>query len=230
MSQRAECVQEWFAECRAERWLRIARTEIKRFFGPDPRRNACTNEAARPACYADGVTKTDQLLSEAQTLPPDERRRMIRELALSLEPSDRSGEPGAGVPGQVNGYWFRSLDEIPPERPEYLPTGAVLPEEGRLSDDVECLDLVFVEGHALPLSEAGVYTYAHSGSLTYGDPYYFVPARHWGAVYQAELRDPIEPGTITPRFGAAAANRARPDRKAVIVRLTRVDDGSAGLG
>ena len=176
------------------------------------------------------VSKADQLLSEAQTLTPDERRRMIRELALSLEPSGGPGEPTTGIPGQVDGYWFRSIDEIPAQPPEYLPTGAVLPEGGELSEGVDCLDLVFVEGHALPLSEAGVYTYAHSGSLTYGDPYFFVPAQPWGTVYQAELRDPIEPKTITSRFGAAASNRARPDRKAVIVRLTRFDDSAAGVG
>ena len=161
------------------------------------------------------MSRTEELISQAKALPPDERRRIIRELGAMEDPLDHED----GLPGQVDGYWFGSTEDIPAERPGYLPTGAVLPQGGVLVGDVQCLDLVPVEDAWYPLSDAGVYTYAHSASLTYGDSYFFVPAAAWGTIYLAEMGEPLDPAEVGKRFGTAAAKRARPDRKSVIVRL-----------
>jgi len=155
-------------------------------------------------------------------LAPEEKRKVIRELSSQLDmhiADEATSHPD--IPGQVEGYWFRSETEIPASKPAYNPTGAVLPA-GRLEDNVDCLDLVDIDGVWYPLSESGVHTYAHSGSLSYGQPYFFAPVSTWGTLYKASLGSMEEPAQIGARFPSGAIQRARPDRKVVVLHLSRV--------
>jgi len=170
------------------------------------------------------MTRIDELLDEARQLPRPERKRIVVELTAGLAPPQTDEVESAEIPGQVDGYWFKGVADIPSRKPDYAPTGAVLPSGGKLDGDTSCLDIFFVEGSSVPLSESGLYTYAHSGSLTYGDPYFFVPAEQWGSVYRAVLGDMLEPSELKTEFGEVAAERARPDRKAITLRLTRQNE------
>lgn len=168
------------------------------------------------------MTQLKRVLDEAAHLAPEEKRKVIRELSSQLDvhiADEAISHPG--ISGQVEGYWFRSETEVPASKPAYDPTRAVRPA-GRLEDNVDCLDLVDIDGVRHPLSESGVHTYAHSGSLVYGQPYFFAPASRWGTLYKASLGSMEEPERIGTRFPPEASQRARPDRKVVVLHLSRV--------
>lgn len=95
---------------------------------------------------------------------------------------------------------------------------------------IMCLDLVQVSFADDPydwtwmvLSEAGVYTWGHTIGLNLREPWRFAT---WvfGAprVYTVVYASPIAPRDIAAAYGGEAAERARPDYKAVQLTLTRI--------
>lgn len=169
------------------------------------------------------MSQVGTILDEARKLTPLEQRSLAEQLLARLE----GGVPQAAtvkLGGQVEGYWLAPHESVREAAPRYRPTGALLPPPGQdLSDDVLCLDLVFLEGAWYPLSEAGVYTYAHSSALRGGERYRFVRAHvPWASeVYEVDLAEALEADLIASRYGLAAANQARHDFPAVQLQLHR---------
>jgi hypothetical protein len=83
---------------------------------------------------------------------------------------------------------------------------------------------VFIDGAWYPLSEAGLYTYAHSSGLVFGDRYRFVRADgSWGGeIYEVELADALEGGAVGEWYGHEAELRSFSDYPTVQLRLRRV--------
>ena len=48
-----------------------------------------------------------------------------------IEAGLRSGALPLDVPGQISGYWFAPYEMVPSSRPDWMPTGAVLPRAAR---------------------------------------------------------------------------------------------------
>ncbi len=136
----------------------------------------------------------------------------------------RSARPDEDpIATQVDGYWLAPDEGVPPRRPAYRPTGALLPPTGAaLGTGAVCLDLVSVSYRWVPLSEAGVFTYSHSQGLQRGERWRFVV---WAAtaptVFEVELGDPISYEDIKDRFGREAMSRSRPDRPTVTLKVRR---------
>lgn len=129
------------------------------------------------------------------------------------------------LPGQVLGVWIRAGSPLPD--PHHAPTGSILPRVGgRLDVPVlSALDLVQVEDVWLPLSEAGLYTYSHSSGLQASEQWQFVtkPVQGLGPlVFDAMIHeDLLERDQVTALYGGPAAERVRPDRRTVQLRLRR---------
>lgn len=166
------------------------------------------------------MNDVELLLAQARHLPLEQRRRFIRALSALEEDTERQPDAG-GIEHQVDGYWYRATEDIPDAQPDYLPTGAVLPESLRLGDDEICLDLVQLDDGWFPLSESGMYTYSHSSNLKYGRECYFRP-RSDGSVFRVTLAGEVDRSEVARRFGVVAGDRARSDRKTILLRLTRV--------
>lgn len=162
------------------------------------------------------MVDVQRLKSEASALGRDEKRKLIRELEAQLD-EPASAEPD--IPGQCDGYWYLTREQIPATPPGHLPTGAVLPES-RLDREAQCLDLVQLDDGWFPLSESGIYTYSHSSALHYDRECFFVPVRS-SIVYRAEIAGAIPFEEVERRFGSEAAARARRDRKTIVLRLVR---------
>lgn len=130
--------------------------------------------------------------------------------------------PNPELEGQVSGYWTAPWSDSPLVKPDYRPTGAVLPRPGSNLDELVALDLVSIDYEWYPLSEAGVYTYAHSNGLLLNERWRFVAFGASGAtVYDVEREDLISPADVARVYGSEAASRCRSDRPAVQVKLTR---------
>lgn len=167
------------------------------------------------------MTDVERLLVETRNLPPDQRKRFVS-LALSELGEEDAARTAAGeIRGQVNGDWYETADGAPDGDPDYLPTGAVLPESSELGDEGFGLDLVQLDDGWFPLSVAGMYTYSHSSNLRYGRECYF-KRRMSGSVYRVELAGELDRNEVLRRFGVAAADRVRADRNTILLRLTRL--------
>jgi hypothetical protein len=134
--------------------------------------------------------------------------------------------PTPEIVGQINGFWLDEVRAPFAAPPNYQPTGAVLPPVGLTNfHDFICLDLVPVQAGPsfvwLPLSEGGVYTYAHSFGMLYGEPWRFF---YWDSQgvpceYDATYESPIPPASIGLIYGFEAALRARQDQHAMQLHL-----------
>jgi hypothetical protein len=170
------------------------------------------------------VDRLHAILGEVEKLSPAEQHALAERLALRLQ----GGVPVAlqtAIPGQIDGYWIRADAGVPALRPGYEPTGALLPREREaLRTGATCLDLVFVEDAWYPLSEAGVYTYAHSSGLLYGERCLFVRADvQWASeLYEAAYDDAIDSETVGRLYGHEAELRTRPDHPTMQLRLRRI--------
>ena len=128
---------------------------------------------------------------------------------------------------QWSGYWLEPGRATPQLRPESRPTGAILRRLGEVNpNEFVCLDLVLVETVDasfiwLPLSEAGRYTYAHSLGLLHGEPWRLAvwDGRAAIRVYEASYAASLSQPEIAKLYGVEPAERARPDRPTVQLRL-----------
>lgn len=129
------------------------------------------------------------------------------------------------LPGQIAGYWVPPWEAVSPEPPAYDATGAVLRRAGETAPDAFlCLDLVRIEDVWYPLSEAGIYTYAHSSGLVAGEAWRFVTYPAGAPVeYEATPAEPLTAAEVAEQYGREAADRCRPNRAAVQIELRRVD-------
>lgn len=134
--------------------------------------------------------------------------------------------PPPEIIGQINGFWLDESHQPFVTPPNFLPTGAILPPLG-LTDlsEFTCLDIVPVQvgQHIvwLPLSEAAVYTYAHSFGMFYGERWRFLC---WGSdalprEYDAAYTTMIPREAIGPLYGPVAEMRARQDYYAMQLHL-----------
>lgn len=75
----------------------------------------------------------------------------------------------------------------------------------------------------LPLSEAGLYTYAHATGLFHGDAWRFVA---WDDAvvheYRANLDETLDPFSVAGHYGQDAQDRVRLDKRTVQLRLRRM--------
>jgi hypothetical protein len=96
--------------------------------------------------------------------------------------------------------------------------------EGRkgLGKEATCLDLVAVENYWIPLSESGLYTYAHSTALANERDAFFVPHATWPRTYAVKLIGRINQGEIAKRFDPEVAALARPDKPTLLLKLIEV--------
>ena len=133
-------------------------------------------------------------------------------------------------PRQINGYWFAPWSEkdIGVDRPDYAPTGAIIPETEfeRILPGPEfqilALDLVRVDHKWWVLSESGVWTYSHSAGAFSNEHWLFVD---WVSgrkrIFRLEAIKGVEPARAINEFGAEIRDRIRLDRDAVELVLTR---------
>jgi hypothetical protein len=130
------------------------------------------------------------------------------------------------LPRQISGFWSGPDDDAPASEPAYLPTGALLPEVS--TSDVNAvaeflaLDLVMVRHEWRPLSEAAIPTYSHARGMQLGERWRLT-AFSSGArsSFSAVFDSTLLPADIAARFGGEASARARPTRKAVVLRVRR---------
>ncbi len=131
------------------------------------------------------------------------------------------------IRGQVNGFWYDTLGEIPPRMPTAFPTGAVLPQHGlTIGDGSACLALVSVDYVWYPLSEAAAWSYSHAARLHRAEAAVFVPlatsVRSWPYALSATLGDPLQKEQVRTVYGEEAFDRARSDFPTVQVTLRSV--------
>ena len=105
---------------------------------------------------------------------------------------------------------------------------AILPTPGADADtEFLCLDLVQIVAPPddwawVVLSEAGTYTWGHTIGLNLGEAWRFVTWRFGAArVYTVAYAPSLDPKDIARAYGLDAASAARPDQKAVQLRLVR---------
>ena len=133
------------------------------------------------------------------------------------------------LPGQLVGHWLGPGEQ---RRPDASPTGAILPPLGvdvGAARELACLDLVQVSTIDPPgdwtwlvLSDAAVETYTHTLGLRRGERWRFTTTIEGApCTFAAHLGAPLPPPDIAAAYGDAAAARARQDRAAVRVVLTR---------
>lgn len=139
------------------------------------------------------------------------------------------------IKGMVEGLWLAPYEEAVPLRPPYgQASSAVLPPPGvaiETARQFNCLDLVLVNTINPPggfewvvMSEAATYTYSHTIGLNRDEKgWRFVTWRNDRAhVFSAAYAPALVPTSIEGLYGAEAADRARGDRQAVQLVLTRV--------
>jgi hypothetical protein len=123
----------------------------------------------------------------------------------------------AKLPGQVNGWW---TDEA--ETPRWRPSGALLPPRGEpLADGQDCLVLVDLDDWWGVLSGLGLGSYTFASRLESGETVAFLDesGRRWAV----RRLDDIDPADVRTRWGAQAAERARPGVGAVRVRVSSIN-------
>ena len=98
------------------------------------------------------------------------------------------------------------------------------PVGGRLGDEGLALDLVLLEGAWYPLSEGGVYAYAHTSALLREERYRFIVAdENWPhTAFAVEFAEPLAPELVSERYGDEAGLRTRPSYMTVQLRLHRI--------
>lgn len=123
------------------------------------------------------------------------------------------------------GYWIEPGDEIPSTPPGYEPTGAILLAPTAGPDGFfDALDLIN-NGGWCPLSHAAVLTYLHSSGLADGETWHFVVFDNGTrTVFRCEppLRG-LDIAEVARLFGDVAAQLARPDWPAVLLRVRSTD-------
>ncbi len=172
----------------------------------------------------------DEILETVSRLPVDQKRRLLDELERRL--TNAVGDQGivARTPemeNQIFGDWYSPEALIPDRAPEHLPTAAILPSRtGGSPDDFLALDLVRVGDCWFPLSKAGRYTYAHSEGLLRGEVWRLVtrPSHETkAATYAVSYAESLESrDAVRLHYGDDAAQRSRPDRPIVQLRLKRI--------
>ena len=169
------------------------------------------------------MSQLDAILKEASELTPSEQQQLAERL-LTRHIGEALSAPAPQIPGQVEGYWFAEHQQPDAFRPLYRCTGAVLPVDGRLGEEGLALDLVLLEGAWYPLSEGGLYAYAHTSALLRGERYRFIVAdRDWPqTAFAVELAEPLAPEVVTERYGHEAGLRSRPSYLTVQLRLHRI--------
>lgn len=179
-------------------------------------------EALKPLLAAAGIAMP-AAVAIAETYWPELQRWLIETVIAD------DAAPRQRVPGMIDGAW------VPPNAPRARrAAGAVLPrvaagEEGA-GDELVCLDLVQVptvqpanDWMWAVLSTAATSTYAHSAGLDQREPWHFVTRRAGEErTFAVEYAEPIAHEQIARFYGAEVAARARADRPAVQLRLTRV--------
>lgn len=154
----------------------------------------------------DGGADDDQLGGTSRAT-----RALVEEAGIEVRPG--------GIPGQVDGYWYRSLEEIPARRPESEPA-AVLPHKEELGDGSLALFLVEYQGEWAPISEHGDNLVAQA--LVKGQRQYFVTAADWSAVYAGSLQAAVDADELAGEYDDLAYERARADASTLVIRLDRV--------
>lgn len=129
--------------------------------------------------------------------------------------------------GQEEGWWYIDRRPVPKAQPASRSSVALLPEQSSsrlrgLQDDVECLILVEVDDWWAVLSERALRVYEVGAALDDKHPVQFAQwkNRH-RTIWDIEIATPISVSSIQRRFGKAAAKRAIPDVKSIIVRCKR---------
>jgi hypothetical protein len=143
--------------------------------------------------------------------------------------------PPSTIEGMVEGLWLApDLEEVPVRPPYVQASSAILPLPGVSVDAAEqftCLDLVLVptidppgEFEWVVMSEAATYTYSHTIGLNRAETGWRFVA--WPAnrvhVFEATYAPTVGPAIISALYGPEASGRARRDRAAVQLTLTRV--------
>ncbi|MBE7483217.1 MAG: hypothetical protein HS104_24990 [Polyangiaceae bacterium] len=133
----------------------------------------------------------------------------------------------AEIDGQLTGYWIEPGDELPVNKPQYDPTGAIL-LAGHVNQDVttHALSLVRLnDGIWRPLSHAAVLTYFHTTGLFDGETWRFVTFE--GATRRVfDCFPPLQEvdlQEVERRFGREARVRARDDYPTVVFEVRRID-------
>jgi hypothetical protein len=131
--------------------------------------------------------------------------------------SGTTAQPGA-IPGQVDGYWYDNIKDIPVRRPDSDPF-AVLPEKEDLGDGSFCLFLGKDDDEWVPVSELTVF--AKAQALRDGEVRYFVLANDWTSIYHASLHQLIDTDAIAAAYGNIAYARADLHAKTLVILLKR---------
>lgn len=167
-------------------------------------------ETARRVIRPDALADFDWSAVQAVALARFELPRWAHDLLAT-----RMGY-AATLPGQVNGWWTDAT-----QTPGSRPGGALLPAGGELANERECLVLVDVDDWWGVLSPLGLGTYTFGAQLEAGEVISFLDetGRRW-AVRRVSDADPNE---VRARWGAAAAERARPGQPAIRVKVSSIN-------
>jgi hypothetical protein len=123
--------------------------------------------------------------------------------------------------GELPGYWFESLADVPASRPAYDPNGAILLN----ANGDRAIVLIDFEGISLPLSDAAEMIYSGPRAIKEGRGATFVvPAtssrRAWpGRVFQLDRAPYLTQRGVVLAYGPVAGRRARPDKKTIQVAV-----------
>jgi len=131
-------------------------------------------------------------------------------------------QPLGALPGQVEGFWFESLDQVPATRPDQLPS-AVLPEKPDLGDGSFALFLVDDYDVWTPLAVEMVSNNTIAQALSTGESRYFM-VEDASDVYQASFEGQIAREQVLERYGEAARDGITEERHPIVIRLVRVAD------
>jgi hypothetical protein len=177
----------------------------------------------------------ERIIEVVSDLPLQDRLRLVVDAGEEEDPLDKlerierrlaAGELPLDITRQVSGYWFALHEKTPGKLPTWLPTGALLPRTGHgLRDGGVLLVLVPIDYVWFPLSERGVYTYAHSSGLVRGEAWRFVPCdaqdTPWPTEYLARMAEPLAWEDVERLYGTEPARRARRDVASMQVQAQR---------
>ncbi|MCC7110702.1 MAG: hypothetical protein IT382_15520 [Deltaproteobacteria bacterium] len=180
---------------------------------------------------ASGVTSGFVDVARLQTVllaAPDSAEVELLKATAPRELTEMASKLGysATLPRQLSGFWSAPDDDALANEPTYLPTGALLPEistsDVNTGSEFLALDLVMVRHEWRPLSEAAIPTYSHARGMQLGERWRLT-AFSSGArsSFSAIFDSTLAPADIAARFGREASARARPTRKAVVLRVRR---------
>jgi hypothetical protein len=148
--------------------------------------------------------------------------------AVASTPPARLEPAVPELPGQLTGYWFEPMDEVPDTRPDHAPTGAVLlAPQANADGTTNALSLIRVRDELWrPLSHAAVRTYFHTTGLVDGETWTFVVFDRDGGRVVFECLPPLRAAALEElegTFGSDARSRAREDYPTVVFRIRQVD-------